>query len=740
MSNIQKKIIPVEGMHCASCAGNVQRCLLNLPGVNKADVNLATNTVRLEYDDASVSEETMKEAVHNRGFELMIDVAKPEETARKASKDYLKSLKFNTIGTWIAEAIMMVICWVVPLSFSVKSWILALLTLVVIACFGRQFFVQAWRQLRVGSSNMDTLVALSTGISFLFSLGNTLWPDFWTSRGMQPYVYYESSVMIIAFVLLGRFLEERAKGRTDSAIRSLVGLQVKTAHLLVDDEVKDVSVGQLHIGDIILIRTGEKIPADGVIVDGQGYVDESMISGEVMPVEKSVGDSILTGTLNQNGAFSARIEKVGEGTFLSHIIKMVQEAQESKAPVQQLVDKVTAIFVPIIIGIAVLTFIVWMVVGGTSSLALALVSAMSVLVIACPCALGLATPTAIMVGIGKGAVNHILIKDAASLELLYKADYFVFDKTGTLTEGKPVVSDLEWMPYTTSYHRSVLLALEARTNHPLAAPLVSSLLNYNIAPVDLVSFAQVPGRGVKATYEGRQYWAGNEQMMRDFLKGDSSVIGEFHSRADEIHGRATTIYFGDEHRVFARICFTDPVRSSASEVITGLKKMGKESCILSGDAEKVVANVASSLNIPSYKGDLLPEDKENFIKRLQKNGHIVAMVGDGINDSQALARADVGIAMGQGTDVAINTAEVTLLSSDLKNLLKACRLSQETVKCIRRNLFWAFIYNIIALPLAAGVLYPFAGVVMNPGIAAAAMAFSSVSVVSNSLRLRTRKL
>lgn len=740
MSNIKKRTIPVDGMHCAACAGNVQKCLLALPGVSKADVNLATNTVSLEYDAGSVSEQAMKEAVHSRGFELMIDVAKPEETARKASENYLKSLKTNTIGAWVTEVIMMGICWIVPLSFSVKAWIVGLLAFVVIVCFGRQFFVQAWRQMRVGSCNMDTLVALSTGISFLFSLGNTLWPEFWISRGMQPYIYYESSVMIIAFVLLGRFLEERAKGRTDSAIRSLIGLQVKTAHLLVGDEVKDVPVGELHIGDIILIRTGEKIPADGVVVDGQGYVDESMISGEAIPVEKTVGHRILTGTLNQNGAFSARIEQVGEGTFLSNIIKMVQEAQESKAPVQQLVDKVTAIFVPVIIGIAVLTFIVWMFVGGTSSLAMALVSAMSVLVIACPCALGLATPTAIMVGIGKGAVNQILIKNAASLELLYKTDYFVFDKTGTLTEGKPVVAGQDWMPYATSYHRSVLLAMESRTNHPLATPLVSSLLNYNIAPVNLTSFSQVPGRGVKASYEGQLYWAGNEKMMKDILKVDSISLDEFPSLLDETYESTTIIYFGDEHRVFARISFTDPVRDSSLEVMKALQRMGKNTCILSGDTENVVASVATSLHISSYKGDLLPEDKENYIKELQDNGHVVAMIGDGINDSQALARADVSIAMGQGTDVAINTAEVTLLSSDLKNLLKACRLSQETVKCIRQNLFWAFIYNIIALPLAAGVLYPFLGIVMNPGIAAAAMAFSSVSVVGNSLRLRTKKL
>lgn len=740
MNKILKKIVPVDGMHCAACAGNVRKCLLALSGVSKADVNLATNTVRLEYDSAVVSTDAMKEAVHSRGFELLIDEARPWETVRKATADYRRRLKRNTVGAWGIEAVMMILCWLIPLPGSIKTWLLCLLALGVILCFGRDFFVQAWKQLRAGSCNMDTLVALSTGISFLFSLANTIWTDFWTERGMQPYVYYESSVMIIAFVLLGRLMEERAKGRTDSAIRSLIGLQGKTAHLLVDDEVTDVLVSQLHIGDVLLIRAGEKIPADGVLIDGDGYVDEAMISGEAMPVAKKLGDKVLTGTLNQNGAFSMRIEQVGEGTFLSHIIKMVQAAQESKAPVQQLVDKVTAVFVPIIIGIALLTFFIWILIGGTSALAMALVSAMSVLVIACPCALGLATPTAIMVGIGKGAVNQILIKDASSLELLHKTDSFVFDKTGTLTEGKPAVARQDWCPYATSFHRSILLAMESRANHPLAAPIVSSLLNYNIAPVDVTAFRQISGLGLQAMYEGQLYWVGNEKMLEEFQKKNDNSFGEKSPFSEACPEGETVIYFGDTHRLFARISFTDPLKASAPEMIQELHRAGKKTYILSGDAEKAVAIVAKATGIQTYRDGLLPGDKEAFIKDLQTQGHIVAMVGDGINDSQALARANVSIAMGKGTDVAINTAAVTLISSDLRSILKACRLSDITVRCIRENLFWAFIYNIIALPIAAGVLYPVLGLVMNPGVAAAAMAFSSVSVVSNSLRLRMKRL
>lgn len=740
MGKMRKKIVPVDGMHCSACAGNVQKCLIALEGVNKADVNLASNTVSLAYDPSVVSEKAMQEAVHKRGFELLIETEKPEEVAKKAARNYYSRLKKGTIGAWISEVVMLLMCWVIPLSFMWKAWLMCLITLVVITWFGKDFFVQAWKQLRVGSCNMDTLVALSTGISFLFSLANTVFPNFWIERGMQPYIYYESSVMIIAFVLLGRLLEERAKGRTSDAIQSLIGLQVKTAHLQIDDEVRDVPVEQLHVGDILLIRPGEKIPADGVLMDGEGFIDESMISGEPMPVEKQIGSKVFTGTINKSGAFSMQVEHTGEGTFLYQIIKMVRAAQESKAPVQHLVDKVTAVFVPVIIGIATLTFIVWILFGGTSSIAMALSSAMSVLVIACPCALGLATPTAIMVGIGKGAVNQILIKDASSLELLHRVDSFVFDKTGTLTKGKPEVAEEEWIPSATSFHKSILLAMETKANHPLAAPIVSSLLNYNVAPVDITAFRQIPGRGLQAEYEGHLYWVGNEQMRASLLKENDDCSDEFSSLSTNKLQRETVIYFGDNHRVFSRISLKDPLKPSAIELVASLQKMNKHEYILSGDSEDVVSSVAKSLNISDYKGGLLPADKENFIKDLQQKGHVVAMVGDGINDSQALALADVSIAMGKGTDVAINTASITLISSDLRHILKACRLSDATVKCIRENLFWAFIYNLIALPLAAGVLYPLFGVLLNPGIAAAAMAFSSVSVVSNSLRLRTKKI
>lgn len=736
MGQLQKKMVPVDGMHCAACAGNVQKCLLALPGVHKADVNLASNTVNLEYEGSLVSEDVLKQSVHDRGYELLIDAAEPEQTSRRSAEIYYNRLKRNTMGAWGLELVMMLVCWVIPVSFMVKGWLLCGFALVAIFLYGRDFFIQAWKQLNAGAANMDTLVALSTAASFLFSFANMAFPDFWKERGIEPQLYYESSVMILAFVLSGRLLEERAKGRTADAIRSLAGLQVKTAHLKVNGEIRDVPVGQLKTGDVVLVRPGEKITADGIVIDGTGYVDESMISGEAIPVEKSVGGKVLTGTLNQSGALSVRVEKTGEDTFLAHIIKMVQEAQASKAPVQKLVDKVTAVFVPVILGLSILTFLTWILVGGTSSLALALVSAMSVLVIACPCALGLATPTAIMVGIGKGAVNQILVKDASSLELLHKADCFVFDKTGTLTVGKPVVTHDDWLPAATSFHRSVLLAMELKANHPLASPVVSALLNYNIDPAEITGFRQLPGRGVLAEVDSHLYWAGNERMKNEYV----SRTGEFPDKEYDGGDKDSVIYFGDRQRVLARICLADPVKPSAAATIKKLKLAHKQTYILSGDSELATAYVAGIVGVDSYKGGLLPGDKDDFIKKLQENGHTVAMAGDGINDSQALARANVSIAMGQGTDVAINTASLTLTSSDLTGLIKAYRLSGYTLKCIRQNLFWAFIYNIIAFPLASGVLYPVSGLVMNPGIAAAAMAFSSVSVVCNSLRLRTKKL
>lgn len=735
MGDLTKRNVAVDGMHCAACAANVQKCLLALSGVHKADVNLASNSVNLEYDSALVSDAALKEAVHARGYELMLEKENPEAAVKKAQEEYYNRLKKKAIGAWILVAVMMGVCWFLPLSFAAKGWLSCLLSLLCLLFCGREFFTQAGRQLRAGSSNMDTLVALSTGISFLFSFANTAFPDFWKARGIEPQLYYESSVMVIAFVLLGRLLEERAKGKTSDAIDSLVGLQAVTGHLVVDGRIHDVPVEQLKRGDTVLVRPGEKMPVDGVIIEGAGNVDESMISGEAMPVDKVSGDKVLTGTLNQGAALYIRVGKTGNETYLSHIIRMVQEAQTSKAPVQKLVDKVTAIFVPAILCLSVVTFLAWIITGGTSALAMALVSSMSVLVIACPCALGLATPTAIMVAMGKGALNQILVRDAASLELLSKADCFVFDKTGTLTTGKPMVKHIIWSASADAIHRSILLSLEQNANHPLAFSIASALVKTKATPVLVVHFKQIPGMGVQAEYGSQTFWAGNERMKKAFVRNQDSVPVEGH-----LAEANTVVYFGDEKRVLATISLADTVKSSSAPTIKALQKLHKKTFMLSGDSVAAATVVAKEVGVDAYEGGLMPGDKEDYIKHLQDGGHTVAMIGDGINDSQALARADVGIAMGQGTDVAINTASLTLASSNLDCLLKACRLSSLTVRCIRANLFWAFVYNVIALPFAAGGFYFMTGMVLTPGIAAAAMAFSSVSVVCNSLRLRTKKL
>lgn len=735
MGDLTKRNVAVDGMHCAACAANVQKCLLALSGVHKADVNLVSNSINLEYDSALVSDAALKEAVHARGYELMLEEEKPEAAVKKTRDGYYNRLKKEAIGAWILVAVMMGVCWFFPLSFAAKGWLSCLLSLLCLLFCGRFFFIQAWRQLRAGSSNMDTLVALSTGISFLFSFANTAFPGFWKARGIEPQLYYESSVMVIAFVLLGRLLEERAKGKTSDAIDSLVGLQAVTGHLVVDGKIHDVPVEQLKRGDTVLVRPGEKMPVDGVIIEGAGSVDESMISGEAMPVDKVPGDKVLTGTLNQGAALSIRVGNTGNETYLSHIIRMVQEAQTSKAPVQKLVDKVTAIFVPAILCLSVATFLAWIITGGTSALAMALVSSMSVLVIACPCALGLATPTAIMVAMGKGALNQILVRDAASLELLSKADCFVFDKTGTLTTGKPMVKHILWSATADAIHRSILLSMEQKANHPLAFSIVSALVETKVTPVPVVHFKQIPGMGVQAEYGSQTYWAGNERMKKEFVGNHECVTVENH-----LADANTVVYFGDEKCVLATISLADTVKGSSAPTIKALQKLHKKTFMLSGDSVAAAAIVAKEVGVDAYEGGLMPGDKEDYIKHLQDEGHTVAMIGDGINDSQALARADVGIAMGQGTDVAINTASLTLASSNLDSLLKACRLSSLTVRCIRANLFWAFVYNVIALPFAAGGLYFMTGVVLTPGIAAAAMAFSSVSVVCNSLRLRTKKL
>ena len=638
----------------------------------------------------------------------------------------------------IALAIPLITISMFFMNIPYANYIMWAIATPIVVWMGRSFFINGWKQLMHGSANMDSLVALSTGIAYLFSVFNTLFPEFWHIRGLHAHVYFEAAGVVIALVLLGKLLEEGAKANTSSALKKLIGLQPKTViKVAADGSTKEFLIATVKQGDILLIKPGEKIAVDGRVTEGNSYIDESLITGEPVPVFKESGSYVFAGTINQKGSFKFRAEKVGSETLSSGIIRMVQEAQGSKAPVQKMVDKIARIFVPVVVIISIITLAVWIIFGGENGLIQGILSMVTVLVIACPCALGLATPTAIMVGIGKGAENNILIKDAEALELAYKMNALVLDKTGTITEGKPVVYKIEWLSESEREHNTnVLYNLEKASEHPLADSIVSHLEKFS-SPVVLDDIQSITGKGIKCNYEGTTYFAGGPRLISE---NNIFVSQEQENLANKWEGEArTTIYFADSKKVLAVISVNDPIKKNSEQTIRQLIQMGVEVYMVTGDNQKTAASVASVTGVTDYRADMLPSDKADFIKSLQAEGKITGMVGDGINDSQALATADVSIAMGRGSDIAIDAARMTIISSDLAYIPVAIRLSRNTVKTIRQNLFWAFIYNIIGIPLAAGVLFPVNGFLINPMIAGAAMALSSVSVVSNSLRLKFAK-
>lgn len=737
MSKMTKKLYPVTGMHCAACANNVEKIVKRQEGVEDASVNLATASLTVSYNANVVAPEQLKEAVKKIGFDLIIDEVKAVEEQEEAEQTYYLQLKRKTIIAWIF-ALPVAFMGMFLMDVPDMNWWMLIFSLPVLFYSGRSFYVNAWKQARQCTSNMDTLVALSTSIAFLFSLFNTFNPEFWYDRGLEPHVYYEAATVIIAFVLVGKLMEERAKGKTSTAIRKLMGLQPKKARIVRDNKEEDILIADLHIGDHVSVRPGEKIPVDGIIANGHTFIDESMISGEPIPVEKKPGDKILAGTINQNGAFTMSAEKVGKDTVLAQIIRMVQEAQGSKAPVQRIVDKVTAIFVPTVLVISILTFIIWLVVGGVEDFSYALLSAVSVLVIACPCALGLATPTALMVGIGKGAEAHILIKDAVALEQMRKIDTVVVDKTGTVTEGRPAVTgwlhDAGWR----NEHKGILYAAELKSEHPLALAIVEALKKEGETPALIDSFESLTGRGIVVTQNGKTYWAGSHRLLQDFGAEVSDLLKGMIS--DYERSGKSLVYFGEGNALLSVIAISDKIKPTSIQAIKQLKNNHKYICLLTGDGHLTAQTVAGEIGADRFVAEALPNDKEQIIRELQAEGRMVAMVGDGINDSQALARANVSIAMGKGTDIAMDVAMVTLMTSDLLLLPKAFSLSHKTVRLIHQNLFWAFIYNLIGIPIAAGILFPAYGILLNPMIASAAMACSSVSVVLNSLSLNWKKL
>jgi len=737
MSKITKKVYPVMGMHCAACANNVEKIVKKQEGVEDASVNLAAAVLTVDFNSDVVSPEQLKDAVMKIGFDLIIDEDNSMEEQEEAEHSYYEQLQRKTVVAWIF-ALPVAFMGMFFMDFPGINWWMLVLSLPVLFYSGHAFYVNAWKQAKHFTSNMDTLVALSTSIAFLFSLFNTLYPRFWYEQGLEPHVYYEAATVIIAFVLVGKLMEEKAKGKTSMAIRKLMGLQPKPARILRDGKEEDILISELKKGDKVSVRPGERVPVDGLIVEGDTFIDESMISGEPIPVEKKLNDKVLAGTINQNGAFVMSAEKVGRETVLAQIIRMVQEAQGSKAPVQRIVDKVTAVFVPTVLAIAILTFIVWMIVGGVDDFSYAMLSAVSVLVIACPCALGLATPTALMVGIGKGAEAHILIKDAVALEQMRKVDTVVLDKTGTVTEGRPTVTgwlhDAGWV----NEHKGILYAAELKSEHPLALAIVEELKKDGNKPAIIDSFESRTGRGIVVTRGGKTYWAGSHRLLNDFGAKVSDLLK---SMVEEYERSGKSlVYFGEESTLLAVIVISDKVKPTSIQAVKQMQAEGKYVVLLTGDGHLTAQNVAGEINANRFIAEALPDDKENVIKELQREGRVVAMVGDGINDSQALARADVSIAMGKGTDIAMDVAMVTLMTSDLLLLPKAFKLSRKTVRLIHQNLFWAFIYNLIGIPIAAGILFPMYGILLNPMIASAAMACSSVSVVLNSLSLNWRKL
>ncbi|WP_294349893.1 heavy metal translocating P-type ATPase [Sphingobacterium sp.] len=729
------KTFPVLGMTCASCASSAESMAKYEQGVVNAAVNFATGNLTVEYISGVTDPLKIQKAVQAGGYDLLIE----EESTQQETLEAIHAEKFRKLKVKTRWAVLLslpvVIIGMFFMNMPYANPIMWLFSTPVVLWLGKDFFVNAWKQAKHRSANMDTLVALSTGIAYIFSVFNMLFADFWHQRGLHAHVYFEAASVVIAFILLGKLLEEKAKGNTSSAIKKLMGLQPKTVIVIQSDgTARQVPIEAVHVGNIILVKPGEKIAVDGLVISGNSYVDESMLSGEPVPVLKMENEQVFAGTINQKGSFQFRATKVGKETMLANIIKMVQDAQGSKAPVQKLVDRIAAVFVPVVIGIAILTFLVWFTWGGENHLAQGLLAAVTVLVIACPCALGLATPTAIMVGVGKGAEQGILIKDAESLELAKKVNAIVLDKTGTITAGKPVVTDVYWKDNADEL-KGILLSLETQSEHPLAEAVVAYYNDVKATPISFIE--SITGKGVKGSEGIITYYVGNRRLLTE---NRITISTELMERATQWENQSkTVIWFANSQTALAVIAIADRIKETSVRAIKEMQAMGIELYMLTGDNETTARAIAAETGLQHYKAEVLPEHKADFVKELQQKGKVVAMVGDGINDSTALATADVSIAMGKGSDIAMDVAKMTIISSDLTKIPQAIRLSKQTVATIKQNLFWAFIYNLVGIPLAAGILYPVNGFLLNPMIAGAAMALSSVSVVSNSLRLRWKK-
>jgi Cu+-exporting ATPase len=737
----EKVILPVSGMHCATCVSTIEEAVSQLEGIISANANLGTEKVLVEYIPSMVSLKEIKKTILDSGYEVIEEILekRPEELEERKKRELFKVRNKFYIGVVLSAIILLLSLKFSFLDFipqKILFFILFILATPVQFWAGAQFYKGFWKSLKHKTADMNTLVAVGTSAAYFYSVIATFAPSFFIKGNLTPEAYFDTSSVIITLILLGRYLEARAKGKSSEAIRKLMELKAVFATVIRNGKEQDIPVDEVLVGDLILVKPGEKIPVDGVIKEGYSSVNESMLTGESLPNEKKEGDLVFGATINLTGSFKFVAKKVGKDTILSQIVKLVEQAQGSKAPVQRLADKIAGVFVPMVIAIAILTFIIWMIFAPSPKLTFALLNFVAVLIIACPCALGLATPTAIVVGTGRGAEMGILIKNAESLEKAFQINTIVFDKTGTLTLGEPEITEIIPLTGTEEEVLKIAASVEKASEHPIARAVVKFARKRNLEIFEANDFENLPGLGVKAKLNAQEILLGNEKLMRE----QNLFTPEVEKKSEILNSQGKSLIFISENKkLLGIIAVADGLKKDSKEIIEKLHNLGIKTVMLTGDNRKVAEAVAKRVNVDEVISEVLPQDKTAHVRKLQSQGRIVGMVGDGINDAPALAQADLGIAIGTGTDIAKEASDITLIKGDLKGVVNTILLSKKTIKTIRWNLFWAFIYNIIGIPVAAGVLYPFFGLLLNPMIASAAMAFSSVFVVTNSLRLKKFK-
>ena len=723
-----KTIIKIQGMHCASCATILNKALSKAEGVKNASVNFSTERASIEYEPKQTDEDKILRVIKSKGYQGFVLKEVDSQKEQKIKIEELRKLKSKLIISIFLSLPALILSMVLMDMIPGAQYLIWILATPVQFYIGATFYRGAWHALKNKTSNMDTLIALGTSAAYLYSVYSVLF----LPMGEQ---YFEAAAVLITLVVLGKYLEAVAKGKTSEAITKLMKLGAKTARVIRNRKEMEIPIEQVQVGDLVLVRPGEKVPVDGIIVEGHSALDESLVTGESLPVEKKKGDQVIGSTLNKHGSFTFKATKVGSDTVLSRIIKLIEEAQTKKAPIQRFADSVSAYFVPIVIVIAILTFLFWTILGN-SAFSFALVAAVSVLVIACPCALGLATPTAIMVGTGKGAKNGILIKGGEALETAHKLRCIVFDKTGTITKGKPAVTDIVKVNGNNETILEIAGSIEKNSEHPLAEAIVNKAKEENISWKKVTNFKAVPGKGVKAKIGAKEYSLGNAKLISELGINQSGFKEEMEALEEE--GK-TVMILTEKKKVLGLIAVADEIKEDSPEAIRRLHKLGLKVFMITGDNQRTAKAIAKKVGIDHFFAEVLPEDKAKHVKELQRKGK-VAMVGDGINDAPALAQADIGIAMGSGTDVAMESGSIVLMRNSLLDIPKAIKLSKMTMSKIKQNMFWALFYNVLGIPIAAGILYPFTGWLLSPMIAGGAMALSSVSVVTSSLLLKRRKL